>query len=248
MGSGLHGPEGLPLASLGDRKHYRSVAVAQCYTILETGQFFRDMRQDVDGHVLLDWPVPCVRLWEQDATAVLASGNLGLAILSPLMVNASVPLVEQVIATVLSAVALPQQADLLSILGIFAEPLIDHQRFVRIIGKEKLMASDLITYLMEEKLAELEAEKQSAIAAVEAKLEAEKQSAIAAEKAAVLRQFQDAFEQMVRTRFPDAPPTIGQQIQRVTAPQQLQELLITAIRVADLPAFEQALTAAVAAD
>src|SRR6266536_2677952 len=104
---------------------------------------------------MMPWRMPCVRLWEQDATAALASGNLGLTVLSPLMRNATEALVEQAITTVMSAAALPQQADLLSILGVFAEPLIDHERFVRIVGREKLMASDLLTYLMEEKLAEL---------------------------------------------------------------------------------------------
>lgn len=50
--------------------------------------------QMIDGHVVQAWQVGCLRLWEQDAQAALASGNLGLAVLSPLMRNADVTLVE----------------------------------------------------------------------------------------------------------------------------------------------------------
>ncbi len=56
----------------------------------------------------------------------------------------------------MNVTTLPQQADLLSILGVFAEPLINHERFVQIVGRERLMASDLLSYLMEEKLAEMQ--------------------------------------------------------------------------------------------
>ena len=37
-----------------------------------------------------------------------------------------------------------QQADLLTIFGIFGEPLLATERFVRMIGRERLMGSDLI--------------------------------------------------------------------------------------------------------
>lgn len=179
------------------------------------------LQQVIDGQVTLAWPVPCVRLWEQDATAALAGGNLGLTVLSPLMRNATASLVEQAIDAVLRVSALPQQADLLSILGVFAEPLIDHARFVRIVGRERLMASDLLSYLMEEKLAEVEA--------------------------AALRQLQTMLEEAVIARFPDAPIALVHDIRHVTDPQQLQQLNGAVIRAADLAAFEQTLAQAVTA-
>jgi hypothetical protein len=114
---------------------------------------------------------------------------------------------------------LPQQADLLSILGVFAEPLIKHERFVRIVGREKLMASDLLSYLMEEKLAEL--------------------------KEGTLRQLQTTLEEAVLARFPDAPLALAHEIRRVSDPQQIQQLIVTVIRAADLAQFEQALAQAI---
>lgn len=126
------------------------------------------------------------------------------------MLGEPAQLVEQAIATVWSTAVLPQQADLLSILGVFAEPLIAPDRFVRMVGKERLMASDLLTYLMDEKITELQAEKQSEIAELRAELEAEK-----------LRQFQQALEEGVVARFPEAPPVLLQHIRRITDTQQL---------------------------
>jgi len=41
-------------------------------------------------------------------------------------------------------------------MGIFAEPLMETERFVRMVGRERLMTSDLITYLMEERFTEQE--------------------------------------------------------------------------------------------
>src|SRR5262250_846904 len=97
----------------------------------------------------------------------------------------------------LKRLTLLRPADLLSILGVFAEPLIGHERYVRMVGREKLMASDLLTYLMEEKLAEMRAEKDDQLA----KLRAEKE----AEQVRVLRQLQQTLEEAVIARFPEAP-------------------------------------------
>lgn len=197
------------------------------------------LRQVIDGQAVLEWPVPCVRLWEQDATAALASGNLGLTVLSPLMRNATESLVEQAISTVMSGAALPQQADLLSILGVFAEPLINHERFVRIVGRERLMASDLLNYLMEEKLAEMEGKLAEIKAAQQAEIEAVKQMA--------LRQTQTTLEEAIIARFPEAPIALVHDIRHVTDPQQIQQLIVAVIRAVDLAAFEHVLTQAVTA-
>jgi hypothetical protein len=219
------------LAWLGQRHPNRAVIGTLIYLTPadDTGD---TLRQEIDEQVALEWPVPCVRLWEQDAPAALASGNLGLTVLSPLMRNATESLVEQAITTVMNTAALPQQADLLSILGVFAEPLINHNRFVRIVGREKLMASDLLSYLMEEKLAELESAQQTKIAELEA---------------TALRQLQTMLEEAVIARFPNAPIALVHDIRHVTDPQQLQQLNVAVIRADDLAAFERALAQAVTA-
>src|SRR5262249_33432687 len=124
-------------------------------------------------------------------------------------------------------------ADRYPILGVFAEPLIGHERYVRMVGREKLMASDLLTYLMEEKLAEMRAEKDGQLAQLQAEkdgqlaqlqaekdgqlaqLQAEKDGQLAelaelaakkeAERALALRQLQQTLEEAVIARFPEAP-------------------------------------------
>lgn len=220
------------LAWLGQRSPQLAITGTLIY-LTPTDDAGTTIRQVVDGQVALEWPVHCVRLWEQDAPTALASGKLGLTVLSPLMRNASASLVEQAVATLLSQAALPQQADLLSILGVFAEPLLARDRFVRLVGKDKLMASDLLSYLVEEKLAEVK----------------EAQAAeLAAAREATLRQWQQTLEEAVIARFPNAPLVLAHDIRRVTNAPQLQQLIVTVIRATDLAEFEQALAQAVAAN
>jgi hypothetical protein len=45
----------------------------------------------------------------------------------------------------------------LAILGVFAAPLVPVEQFVQRVGKERLMTTDLIAYLVGEQLAEQEA-------------------------------------------------------------------------------------------
>lgn len=53
----------------------------------------------------------------------------------------------------------PTQGELLATLGIFAEPMMHIKRFIRLVTKERLMESELISYLLKEKTAELVEEK-----------------------------------------------------------------------------------------
>jgi predicted transposase YdaD len=238
------------LAWLGQRQPNTAIAGTLIY-LTPADDTGNTLRQQVDEQVVLDWHIPCVRLWEEDAPAALASGNLGLTVLSPLMRNATEALVEQAVATLSNEAALPQQADLLSILGVFAEPLMKRERYVRLVGREKLMASDLLTYLMEEKLAEVraekDAEKEAALeAAREAAREAAHEAAHEAAKNAAIDQLQQTLEEVVIARFPDAPIALVHDIQRITDPRQLQQLIVAVIRAADLPDFERSLAQAAA--
>jgi GGDEF domain-containing protein len=51
------------------------------------------MLQKKDSQAVQPWSVGRIALWEQDAPAALASGQLGLVVLSPLMRNADTGLV-----------------------------------------------------------------------------------------------------------------------------------------------------------
>ncbi len=133
----------------------------------------------VDGEVQHQWGFRCIRLWEQDAVAAVATGNLALATLSPLMRGADAPLVEQAVQLVLQTAPPAQQADLLSILGVFAAPLMAPEQFIHLVTKEKLMSSELMEYLAQDIIAEQEAKWQARLAterqALEAQLTAERQ-------------------------------------------------------------------------
>jgi hypothetical protein len=208
------------LAWLGQRHDKQAIVGTVIY--LTPGSDVGDtLRQTVDGRDVLTWSIPVVRLWELDASNAVQQGNLGLAVLSPLMRGATAELVEQVVVQVLDQAPPPQQADLLSILGVFAEPLIALEAFVHLVGKEKLMASDLITYLVDEKVAEL----------MEQKL------------AAVLRTLQDAVEDAVILRFPNTPAVLVRHIRSLTDLDQLAALQRDVLRAPDQAAVEALLAA-----
>jgi hypothetical protein len=109
-------------------------------------------------HVPGGWSVTlsCIRLWQQDAQAALESGAPGLMALTPLMRGATAVMVEQAAQGLIQQTAPPSQGELLAALGIFAEPLVSTERFIRLVTKERLMTSDLISYLLKDKLAEME--------------------------------------------------------------------------------------------
>jgi predicted transposase YdaD len=212
------------LAWLGQRERDHAVVGTVIY-LSPAADAGDTLRQTVDGRDLLIWPFPAVRLWELDALAAVEQGSIGLAVLSPLMRGATAELVEQVVVQVLDQAPLTQQADLLSILGVFAEPLIALEAFVRLVGKEKLMASDLITYLVDEKVAEVVAE---AVAEVEREY---------------VKDAQDAVEDIVTLRFPNTSAVLVRNIRSVTDRERLTVLRRALLQAADQAAAEALLTA-----
>jgi hypothetical protein len=173
--------------------------------------------QTVDGAILQAWPLRVIRLWEEDALAALASGSIGLAVLSPLMRNASVAVIEQAIVQIGERATPEQQADLLAILGVFAEPYVPAAQFVQRVGKERLMASDLVSYLMEEQTTRY------------------------------VEDLQRTLEAAIVARFPAAPLRLASTIHQITSPDALHRLIITVVGAADLVAIEQALAQTVPA-
>lgn len=179
------------------------------------------LEQRIDGVVQQAWPLRSLRLWAQDAAAALATGTLGLAILSPLMRNASTTTVERAVEMVLQQAPLAQQPDLLVILGVFGEPFIGAERFVRLVGKERLMTSDLVSYLMEEQVSEREAR--------------------------YVEDLQSTLEATIAARFPAAPLSLALIIRRIMQPDELHRLIVAVVRASDLAEVEHELNRAASA-
>ena len=138
--------------------------------------------------------------------------------MSPLMANANETLVTQAAQMVVRDAPPAQQAALLVILGVFGEPFVPAAQFVRLVGKEHLMGSDLVSYLMEEQVAEREAR--------------------------YTEELQRTLEATIAARFPAAPLRFAQTIHQITRTDVLHRLIIAVVSVADVPAVEQALARA----
>ncbi|MCG8353847.1 MAG: hypothetical protein MI924_39285 [Chloroflexales bacterium] len=203
------------MAWLGQRAPNLPIAGTIVYLTPESDTGDR-LTQTIDGRLIHDWPLLCVRLWEQDAESALASGAMGLTVLSPLMRAATSDLVERAIDIVFRRAPLEQQADLIAILGVFAEPLVSPDRLVRLVGRERLMTSSFANYLLADKTAEIEAH---------ARMEA----------------LQQALEEAVMARFPTAPLILLRDMRRVSDPTKLRGLIVAVIQATDLGEFEQQL-------
>jgi hypothetical protein len=206
----------------------------------------------IDGQVQHQWPFRCVRLWEQDAATAVATGNLALTTLSPLMHGADIMLVEQAARTLLTTAPLPQQADLLAILGVFAAPIMAPTRFINLVTREKLMSSDLIEYLAKDIIAEQEAKQEAKWQAQEAKWQAqeakwqarmaETEARLQTEQTARLLQTErETLEALLALRFPEAPMRLTNLIRKITDVTRLQALRADIPDVPDLPTLEQRL-------
>ncbi|NJN66266.1 MAG: hypothetical protein HC884_05925 [Chloroflexaceae bacterium] len=107
--------------------------------------------------------------------------------------------------------------------GVFAEPLVDAQRFTDLVGRERLMSSDLFDYLMKDREAELRS-------GYEAKLHQQE------------AQFREALHQtledLVLVRFPSAPLTLARDIRQIHDPAALRRLMVAVQQVPDLAAAE----------
>ncbi|HWE62216.1 MAG TPA: hypothetical protein VHB98_10945 [Chloroflexota bacterium] len=230
------------LAWLGQRRAERPIIVTPVYLHPEddTGE---ELRATLDGEDLWAVPFRCVRLWEEDAGAAVGSGRLGLAILSPLMRGASADLVRSAATLVLEQIEPSRrQADLLTILGVFAEPFIEPAQFVRMMGRERLMASDLLSLLVEERLAEVRQEYAAEREALERERTAER---LAQEK--LLRQvLVGTVEDAIAARFPEVPFALVNAIRQVHDPVRLQRLHHAILWAHDKTSVEQALREAAA--
>lgn len=242
------------LGDLGQQPQYTDLAIVVTLVYLHPGDDMGGvLRQVLDEQEIWSIGFRVVRLWEQDAAAAIASGLPGLAVLSPLMRGASAELVERAAALALER-ADPgrQQADLLTILGIFAEPLVETARFVRMVGRERLMASDLISYMAGERIAELErqhaarleqerAAKEQERAAKEQERAAKEQERLAAQ--AAVTALAGAVEDTVIARFPDMPIAMVAGLRQTRDVERLRELHGAILRAPDQASVERLLQA-----
>ncbi len=199
--------------------------------------------QQIDGQIVRNWQIGSIRVWEQDAQAALATKNIGLAVLSPLMQNTSPSLIETAAQIVLAHAPAPQQSDLLSILGVFAEPLYDVHRFTNFIGRDRLMSSGLFEYLMQEREAEWqereaewqerEAEWQEREAEWQEREAELRQQKEAAQREAI-RSLQQILMETILLRFPTAPIALTRDIQRVQQSDALSRLIIAVQQAPDV--------------
>jgi predicted transposase YdaD len=191
------------------------------------------LRHTVDGRDVFMVPFHCVRLWEQDAATALASGRPGLAALTPFMRGADHAVVEQAAALILHATSdAVRQADLLAILGVFAEAWITPAQLEVLLGRERLMSSDLLTYLMREKTAELERQR------AEERAELERQST---ETARLRQTLEQAVEDAMIVRFPTAPFALVDALRAIRDPEHLLRLHRAILEAPDQLSAERAI-------
>ncbi|MCU0490422.1 MAG: hypothetical protein MUD01_02345 [Chloroflexaceae bacterium] len=261
------------VAWLGQNRSERPIVVTIIYLSPEA-DVGETLTQHVPGQAGWSVTFSCVKLWQLDAAAALTSGLPAVVTLAPLMQGATEATVEEAAQRLLADVVQPTQAELLTALGVFAEPIFDNERFVRLVTKERLMSSSLVSYLFKEKLAEFDqqiAEFDQQRASFDqqraefdqqraefAKREAsfDQQRAEFARREATLKEQLEAQEQTLRAtlqqtledtiaaRFPTAPMSLLHQTRTVNDPATLQKLINKVLLAPDLATVEQALAAA----
>jgi predicted transposase YdaD len=161
-----------------------------------------------------------------------------LCALSPLMRNAAAGLIEQAAILLLQQAPQPQQADLLSILGVFAERIMTIERFAQFVGKERLMESRLLDYLVAEKTAAIRDESR-AEGRAEGRVEGQAEGRVEGE-------CQQAREYILDTLVTRLSPAVqdyrrvGRALQAIADLPRLNEILRHALLAADFDAFERA--------
>ncbi|MCU0495290.1 MAG: hypothetical protein MUD01_27190 [Chloroflexaceae bacterium] len=226
------------LAWLGQNRPERPILVLIIYLTPES-DVGDTLVQELTGHS--GWTVrfPCLRLWQQDAATALASGKPGLLALLPLMHGVTEAMVEQAARQLIITVDSPIQEELLSALGVFAEAFVDTERFLQFVTKERLMSSNLISYLFKDQLEEFAKQK----ALLEEQLAAQDER-LAAQDERMRHTLQQAVEDVIIARFPDAPAALTRRIRNIHDSAQLPPLISTVATAPDLAAVAAALAAA----
>jgi hypothetical protein len=161
------------------------------------------------------------------------------------MRGADQAVVEEAAALVLRTTSdAARQAELLAILGVFAEAWTTPARLEAVLGRERLMTSELVTYLMREKIAELERQRAEERAELE-RQRAELERQHAGERAELERQtLVQAVEDAMIVRFPGAPFALVDALRAIRDPARLLRLHRAILEAPDQQGAEQAIRAA----
>ncbi len=213
--------------------------------------------QIIDGETVTKWPLSCMRIYEYDAAELLVEEDPVLAALALLGKNVSAEVVEQVIAIIQQQLPYSQQADVLAVACVFAEPYVPRERFIQLVGKEHLMQSSIIASLVEEEvekrveimkpgiIASVEEEAKRIVAMREAELEQERS---ALEKRLTESQgvqerhdLQKTLFNILAKRFPQAPVAVIANIYAIDQPSMLHRLIVELGTTDDFASWERLL-------
>ncbi len=222
------------------------------------------LEQVIDGRVVASWQVHCIRLWLLDAKQAMESGNLGLMILSLLMRNATKEMVVEIKDTILREVDPTKQDELLAIVGMFVEKIADPVWFMDMVGRERMLgtkfAEELKKHVATEFEAELEAQKQQYTMELQAQkqqytmeLQAQKQQytmELQAKEQQIIEEtvagLQQVLERIIKTRFPQVPEAVVQNIGHIKEYAQLQTMVLAVSTAADAEECERLIVQATA--
>lgn len=219
------------LAWLGQNRSERPILATIIYLKPEDDSGDR-IEQSLDEGSSWAVRLPCVRLWEQNAQAAVASGVPGLLALTPLMGGASGSLVEQAAQRLMQETRPPIQGELLAALGMLSETLLSTERFIRLITKERLMTSDLLSVLMHDKVQEYEQREATLVQDFEQR------------EATLYETLQQVIEDSLIARFPLAPARLLPLLRSIHDPTLLRYVHRTILDASDIasviPVIEEA--------
>jgi len=131
-----------------------------------------------------------------------------------------------------------RQRDLLGILAVFAEELVQPGQLERIVGKERLMQSKMVSYLYRDQFAEQDRQ-------WTARLAAEREAAERQAMELSLRQTtRQAVQELMIARFPSAPLALLASLQAVDDLHRLLDLLLAVAKAPDQHGAARALAEA----
>jgi hypothetical protein len=158
---------------------------------------------------------------------------------------------------------------LLSILATFADPVMGAEQLMQLVGKERIMESNiwntLLAEVMEDKEAEIEQrfeqkleeqrhaleEQKHALEeqrhAIEEQYKAQEEQYKAKEAELMARitrteqDFHHALEEALMARFPQAPLALLREVRQVSQPSHINDLIVTLVTVQNVEEFEHRL-------
>jgi hypothetical protein len=137
-------------------------------------------------------------------------------------------LAEQVINKVLQQTQPPQQHELLSLLTPLTERLLEKDRLIQLVGKERVMQSQVISSLVEEAVEERTAQ-------VMKQLEQERERSEQQRQQQLIQTLLDA----IAIRFPNVPVTLLKDIWQVKHPSSFHQMFLDVVKAKDVQELEQ---------